>query len=120
MTVLDLMDRVRAGQYRSDRFPSVPYTTLAMAMQHAQDVLTVAEPNGQEVPGTITPSCSDRSRVEVVAKHVGIGLRIGCEVNLCFACGPDGGHYHPSEGETMDSVMAVAARILNPETIERD
>lgn len=117
MTVLELMDRVRAGQYRSDRFPVTSehdgheYTyTLHDAMQHAQVIMGGVDP-ASDWQGVITPACHDRTRTEVVSHRVGVGLRIGGEASLCFTCGPDGGHYHPSEGESMDSVMATAARL---------
>lgn len=118
MTVLELMDRVRAGQYHSDRFVLTSELpdgterayTLQAAMQHAQVIMTRAD-TSSDWQGVITPACHDRTRTEVVSHRVGVGLRLGGEASLCFACGPDGGHYHPSEGETMDSVMATAARL---------
>lgn len=113
MDILTLSDRVREGAYRSDRFPAVPFTPLAVAMEHAQRAMTGPEED-DGWHGILTPACNDRSRTETVTKRAGIGLRIGGEASLCFACGPDGGHYHPSEGETMDSVLAVAARIAPP------
>ena len=126
MDMLTLADRVEAGAYRDDRFPltstlradgeTVRFTySVEAAMQHAQVMLAQYD-DGQQWAGTITPSCVDKSRTEVVPQHVGIGLRIGGEAVLCFTCGPDGGHYHPGEGESMDSVMTVAARLS---TIER-
>lgn len=119
MDMLTLMDRVRDGAYRADRFPvtdevaGVAFTyTLEHAMQHAQTILRGTDPEA-DWQGVITPACHDRTRTEVVSRHVGIGLRIGGEASLCFDCGPDGGHYHPSEGESMDTVMTVAARLAD-------
>lgn len=104
--ILTLSDRVREGAYRSDRFSAVPFTPLTVAMQHAQLVMTATESDG-----IITPACADRTRTEAVPHGVGIGLRLGGEASLCLTCGPDGGHYHPAEGETMDTVMTVAERL---------
>lgn len=111
MDILTLSDRVREGAYRSDRFPAVPFIPLSVAMGHAQHVMTATASEDDRWSGVITPACEDRTRTEVVSRDVGVGLRIGGEAGLCFTCGPDGGHYHPAEGETMDTVMAVAERL---------
>lgn len=65
-------------------------------------------------PGTgiVTPSCDERDARYPVARHVGAMLRIGGETSLCFACGPEGGVYHPDEHYIMDDVRAVAERIF--------
>lgn len=107
MNLLDVQDKIKAGQYRSDRFPAVPFKTLEDMMQEAQAVLSAET----LWAGIITPSCGDHSHIETVSRKVGIGLRIGGEANLCFVCGPEGGYYHPAEGETMNSVMFVAGRL---------
>lgn len=71
-------------------------------------------------PGTgiVTPSCEDRDDRYPVVQHAGRMLRIGGEVRLCFACGPDGGVYHPSRsdegmwGYSMEDVRRTAERIF--------
>lgn len=61
--------------------------------------------------GIVTPSCEDRTPYPV-AQHVGRMLRIGSEARLCFACGPDGGVYHPDEDYSMEDVRRIAERIF--------
>lgn len=95
---------------------------------------TVAPEQGWRLPivpapgtGVVTPSCEDRDARYPVAHHVGRMLRIGGEVRLCFACGPEGGVYHPSQNlpgdpdfdedaglwsYTMADVQAQAERIF--------
>lgn len=111
MNMLDLSDRIEAGSYRSDRFTAVPFTTLQDVMQQAQDALsTDAEDEGRWA-GIVTPSCEDHTSWISVQREIGVGLRIGGEANLCFQCGPEGGHYHPSV--SMDEARAAASRLAH-------
>ena len=108
--MLDLSDRIEAGSYRSDRAAAVPFTTLQDVLEMGQAVMehfTVGEPWA----GIISPSCVSRNGAFVVNHEIGVGLRIGGEASLCFVCGPEGGHYHPADGQTMSSVSAAAKRI---------
>lgn len=68
--------------------------------------------------GIVTPGCGDRTRMLFVDFDHGRALRIGGEASLCFACGPEGGVYHPTECEpgtsdipvSMDDIAALVAR----------
>lgn len=110
MDMLTLKDRIDAQEYRSDRAAAVPFTPLVKAMKVAQDVMTASE---DEWAGVVTPSCSDHSETIVVEREVGVGLRIGGEAHLCFTCGPNGGHYHPADGQDIMSVSRVARFLSN-------
>jgi hypothetical protein len=61
--------------------------------------------------GVIAPSCDERAGLFPVPARVGVGLRVGGNVAVCLACGPEGGVYHPSEGYAMTDVRAVADRL---------
>lgn len=122
MDMLELMDKVERGDYAADRFPvrdellvnGQPYGftyRLVDAMQHAQTVLSRRVLVPSEGEGIITASCNSKSRVETVTRRVGVGLRIGGEASLCFACGPEGGVYHPTRGQSLRSVLDVARRL---------
>jgi hypothetical protein len=61
--------------------------------------------------GILTPSCSEQDERHYLLRRVGVGLRVGGEAALCFACGPQGGVYHPADGYTLADVLAVAERL---------
>lgn len=127
MDILSLMDKVEAGEYSDDRFPvtdemlvngqPVSFTyRLTDAMQHAQVVMNRqphTEPDGTVTEGVVTSSCKPGAIVLRVSKKVGIGLRIGGEVSLCFECGPEGGVYHPTPGISMAKVNEVAVGLAD-------
>lgn len=59
--------------------------------------------------GIVTPSCEERDTRYPVAQHVGRMLRIGSEASLCFACGPEGGVYHPDCKRCEDDCAATCS-----------
>jgi hypothetical protein len=71
-----------------------------------------------EETGIILPSCRDRSEVFVIPQRTGEGLRIGGDVIVCLACGPDGSVYHPVNSNTMDDLRRKAA--ILPSTVGYD
>lgn len=50
MNLLDVQDKIKAGEYRSDRFPAVPFVTF-------EDVLKTSSKTGEGVDQGSYPSC---------------------------------------------------------------
>jgi hypothetical protein len=61
--------------------------------------------------GVVTPACEDRSEIFPVPLRTAIGLRIGGEINLCFACGPEGSVYHPAPDLTISQLRTLADKL---------
>lgn len=110
MNLLDVQDGIVAGSYRSDRAAAVPFTTLQDVLAEGQAIMEAFTP-GEPWAGYVSPSCVSRVGAFVVNHEIGVGLRIGGEANLCFQCGPEGGHYHPSV--SMDEARAAASRLAH-------
>lgn len=79
MNLLDVQDKIKAGEYRSDRFPAVPFVTF-------DDVLKTSKPEAKTVVTAEYPEC-------------GASLTVG---NSTHVCGKRLGHV--SQGSTHDWV----------------